>query len=110
MIEEHIAEWVTEGDKVSNNAICIIGGVSRRTPRGATIDAKHIARAYVSKNLEEQVRIDAYGLITLLERAKLVREVPWREFDDQKKRSVDIPVLQFIEDCRTPGGVGEENL
>jgi hypothetical protein len=108
MISEHIADWVTEGSKTLHNAICIIGGSSRRTPRAATIDAKHIMRAYVSKNLEEQVRIDAYGLITLLERAKLVREVPWQEFDDQKKRSIDIPVLQFIEDSRTPGGVGEE--
>jgi hypothetical protein len=109
MVAENVAAWVTDGEQVSSNAICVIGGSSRRTPRAATIDAKHIARAYVSNNLEDKARIDVYGELTKKVWTDLVKEIPTDEFEENKNKSLNIPVLQFIGDNRTPGGVSEEN-
>lgn len=109
MIGENIAEWViTQGNRTIHNAICIIGGSSRRTPRAATIDAKHITRAYIGRNLEERVRIDEYGDLSRKVILDMVQHIPASEFDKNKNESLNVPVLQFIGDNRTPGGVSEE--
>ena len=47
--------------RVRSDAIYQVGGMNRRTPRAATIDNKHILRAYVNGQLEDQIRIDEYG-------------------------------------------------
>lgn len=50
--------------------------VAMKTPRVATIEAKHIFRAFLDNNSPvaraAQQRIEEYGLLTLQERAKLV--------------------------------------
>jgi hypothetical protein len=109
IVGENLAEWVTDGKKTAHDAICIIGGVSRRTPRTATIDEKHIERAYLNGDLEERIRINVYGELSREVIADLVTLIPAEEFDRKKKSLLDVPVLQFIEDNRTPGGVSEEN-
>lgn len=109
MVGEGIAEWVTDGKRTFHNAVCLIGGMSRRTPRAATIDSKHIFRAYVRGSLEEQERINEYGDLSRKLILDLIRYVPEHTFDAMKKTGIDVPVLQFTEDNRTPGGVSEEN-
>jgi hypothetical protein len=39
---------------------------AKQTPRSATIEEEHIIRAYVYENLEDQERIEIYGLSSVL--------------------------------------------
>jgi len=109
MVGEGIAEWVTDGKRTFHNAVCLIGGLARRTPRAATIDSKHIFRAYVRGNLEEQERINEYGWLSKQVLWDLTTFVPAWKFDEMKAQGLDIPVMQFPEDNRTPGGINEAN-
>lgn len=82
--------------------MCMIGR-QKQTPRGATIEEPHIERAYVSGDLEERVRIEWYGLLTLLSRVTVGRTgiVPLR-FESAYGREHDYgrPILYFPADYR----------
>lgn len=110
MIREGIADWVTDGKRTFHNAVCLIGGLSRRTPRAATIDNKHIFRAYVRGSLDEQERINEYGRLSQQVITELTSYVLPAEFDEMRKKNLNVPVLQFPEDNRTVGGVSEDNV
>jgi hypothetical protein len=53
-----------------------VGGMNRRTPRAATIDNKHIIRAYINGQLEDQIRIDVYGQMNKAMLDSLIVKVP----------------------------------
>lgn len=94
MVGEGIAEWVTDGKRTLHTAVCLIGGMARRTPRVATIDDKHILRAYVAGSRDEQTRIIEYGQLSRGLIQNLVRHVPAHLFDEMKKKYLDVPVLE----------------
>jgi hypothetical protein len=106
----------------------------RRAPRAQTVEKAHIERANLSKDsrkyggksakelraivdedkasraLEEKLRIEIFQEISIVERRKLIREVPAEEYDrisdDQRGR-------QWLgqtgeRDQRTEGGIGIE--
>jgi hypothetical protein len=110
MVRGGSAEWVTEGNRTLHNDVYVVGGVSRRTPRGATIDSKHIYRAYVIGRKKEQKRIEEYGLLTLEARLPLIREVSQELFDEMEKNDAGVMVIRtLVQEQRTPGGISKEN-
>jgi hypothetical protein len=105
MVSRHEAE-VVKGTEYRH--ICLLEGMARRTPRSATIDAKHIDRAYVQRDMEEKHRINEYGALNKKFLTDLIRYVPEAEFNRNKEKDWGIPILQFVEDNRTPGGINKE--
>jgi hypothetical protein len=82
MVARGEAVWIPGS---SQTAVCLINGLSRRTPRSATIDDKHIDRAYVENDLEERTRINTYGKLNCSVILALVKYVPAEEFDQRKR-------------------------
>ena len=105
MVGRNEAEWVKGTD---HRHACLIGGMARRTPRSATIDDKHIERAYVECDLEEKTRINEYGKLNSDFIKSLRLFVQATKFDEIKKQNIDIPVIQNNDDNRTVGGFTEE--
>lgn len=105
------AEWVIGYDRLKpyhdGGKICLTGRMNQ-TPRAATIDDVHIERAYVDGYLEEKVRIDEYGRLSVEVITSLTKEVPEEEFQKKKDADWGIPVLQFIGENRTQGGINRE--
>ena len=112
MIKRGEAEWVVGYDKAQpyheGMKICLTGRTTQ-TPRCATIEKAHIERAYVNGNLEEVARIEEYGALTRAIRESITKMIPEEEFLRNREQDWGIPVLQFIEDNRTPGGVNRED-
>jgi hypothetical protein len=108
MVGRGEADWVTFTEKkYEHSAVCLIAGLKRRTPRAATIDSKHIERAYVEGDLEERVRINTYGQLNRSMLRSLTTHISEEAFE-AGKRDWGIPILSFIEDNRTPGGINKE--
>lgn len=106
------AEWVIGYDKAKpyhdGGKICLTGRMNQ-TPRAATIDDVHIERAYVDGYLEEKARIEEYGTLTRETRSAITKYVPEEEFLVGYWNDWGIPVLQFVEDNRTLGGINRED-
>ena len=106
------AEWVIGYDKAKpyhdGGKICLTGRMNQ-TPRAATIDDVHIERAYVDGYLEEKTRIEEYGTLTRETRSAITKYVPEEEFLVGYWNDWGIPVLQFVEDNRTLGGINRED-
>ena len=69
---EEAARWVGEGlaDWIGPNEICVVGRVNH-TPRTPTIEKAHMERAYAFEgDDEERIRIEEYGLLTLMSRVQ----------------------------------------
>ena len=112
MVKTGAAEWVVGYDRPKpyhdGGKICLTGRTAK-TPRCATIEKAHIERAYVDNDLEEKTRIDEYGLLTLSVRLEIMKAIPEDEFLEGRETDWGIPVLQFIEDNRTLGGINRED-
>lgn len=81
-----------------------------KTPRVATIEAPHIIRAYVYNVIEEQERVEIYGLLTL--QARIEMGIGVEPPDDPKTgtgRNCDYGRSPFarISDERTSLGIGK---
>ena len=81
-----------------------------KTPRVATVEAPHIVRAYVNNVIEEQERIEIYGLLTL--QARVDMHIGVEPPDDPKTgtgRNCDYGRSPFarISDERTSLGLGK---
>jgi hypothetical protein len=84
LVKEGSAEWVVGYDRPKpyhdGGKICMVGR-SKCTPRGATIEKAHIERAYVKGDLEEQIRINEYGKMSIEVITALIKQVPADKFD-----------------------------
>lgn len=99
--------------------ICLVGK-AKKTPRCATIEKTHMERAYLDGDLEDQARVNAYGMLTLLARIQvgkarvIIRDGAQRavpnfvehNFEPEGGREKDfgVPIFFFTEDNRTEGG------
>ena len=86
-IERGEAEWLkcfsstAKGSQYSYRAI--VRDRERQVPKAATIDARHIERAYVDEDKQAAIRIEEYGLLTLELRASWIGPFrPGPESDD----------------------------
>jgi len=77
------AEWLAQFSPTGSwkNSAAVVKARERRTPKAATIDARHIERAYVDGDEQAAIRIEEYGLLTLELRALWV--VPFRSEPDE---------------------------
>jgi hypothetical protein len=80
LVAKNKAEWVRGGGTTDHRSICLIEGMNVDTPRSATIDDKHIYRAYVEGDKQEQNRINDYGWMNAHMLRSLTRTVSEKEF------------------------------
>jgi hypothetical protein len=80
----------------------------KRTPRASTIERPHIERAYLfGGDMEEQIRIKEYGLLTQFTWNELVVFIDHDLFYAQEKLNRNVPVLSFPGDEGTNYGRGK---
>lgn len=84
-VRRGLANYVIRFDKGKPyedlNQLCMTGR-HLQTPRTATIEKAHIERAYVAGDLQERIRIEIYGLETLLARVRIGKDktiIPLRQ-------------------------------
>lgn len=107
MVNHGEAEWIPHTDQTK---VCLVDGIKRRTPRTATIDSKHIERAYVIGDLEEKHRINEYNRLTVEMLRTLIRQVPAAEYDAAEKSDwgisiLPVPSTQHSAICTAPESV-----
>lgn len=101
---------VTAGGQDAENDAVYRSVKAKQTPRVATIERTHIERAYVGGDLEEQERIELYGLSILEERIRMgIGVEPDDDLKNCQGRKHDTGRSPFarISDERTVGGVGK---
>lgn len=110
MVKKGTAEWVVGYDRPKpyqdGGQICLTGRMLR-TPRGATIEKAHIERAYLfGGNPDERLRIEIYGLLTLLARVSVGKTYVALKAEPEGGRENDWgrSVFASSTDERTPGG------
>jgi hypothetical protein len=101
----HVVRYDRAKPYEDDRQICLLGKAGK-TPRCATIEKAHLERAYVDGDIEEQRRVNVYGLLTLLERIKAGKKFVPSKFEPEGGRETDlnIPIFSFVEDQRTKGG------
>lgn len=105
MLRKGQAEFVIGFDRPKayqdGSQMCMTGR-TKQTPRGATIEKAHIERAYVYEDLEEQLRIEWYGFLTLMSRVSVGPKFVALQFESQWGREHDYgrPILYFPQDNR----------
>ncbi len=111
LITSGLAVYVTRYDRprlyTDMKQVCMIAR-HKRTPRASTIERPHIERAYLfGGNIEEQIRIKEYGLLTQIAWNDLVVFIDEYLFYEQMRLNRDIPVLSFPGDEGTNYGRGK---
>lgn len=101
MVGRNEAEWVKSTD---HRDACLIAGMARRTPRSATIDAKHIQRAFVDGDIEEKHRIEEYGVLNFA----FLKSLKKPAFDISTR--VRLRGVKFVEDKKLVAGIKKEDM
>jgi hypothetical protein len=106
-----LATYVTGYDRpklyTDMKQICMIAR-HKRTPRSTTIERPHMERAYLfGGDIEEQTRIEEYGLLTQMTWNELVVFIDEDLFYAQEKLDRNVPVLSFAGEEGTNYGRGK---
>jgi hypothetical protein len=108
-IKKGMARWAVGYDRPKpyedGSQICMTGR-TKKTPRGATIEKAHMERAYIDGDKEEQLRIETYGLLTLLARISVGKVIKGFGTEPQDGRETDWGRSWLVDftDQRTVGG------
>jgi hypothetical protein len=108
-IKKGLARWTVGYDRPKpyedGSQICMTGRM-KRTPRGATIEKAHMERAYLfGGDKEERIRIETYGLLTLLARVSCGKTFKRHGTEPVGGRETDWgrSILTFFKDDRIRG-------
>lgn len=106
-VDGGIAQWW-----IVEKSIAVTGRV-KQTPRGATIEKAHMERAYAfGGDEDERIRIEEYGILTLMARVQIGRYFVNHKAEPLGGRERDWgrPIFCRQSEERTEGGIGVDIL